>query len=107
MVTKKNRELDKHSITDEISNKLIIELNLIMDFILQFRLHVLQRKYHLSPNLGWDNFHPNKMSLFQVTPLIDWPCTATFNHTSKVFILLGQRFAQSKYNIDIFPNFGE
>lgn len=35
VVTKKNRELDKHSITDEISNKLIIELNLIMDFILQ------------------------------------------------------------------------
>lgn len=35
VVTQKNRELDKHSITDEISNKLIIELNLIMDFILQ------------------------------------------------------------------------
>lgn len=33
MVIKKNREFDKYLIIDEILNKLIIELNLIMDFI--------------------------------------------------------------------------
>lgn len=60
----KSRELNKHSITDAISNtgKLIIEPNLIFGKVnsIQFRLQVLQRKYHLSPNLGWDNFHPRK-----------------------------------------------
>lgn len=33
MVIKKNREFDKYLIIDEILNKLIIELNLILDFI--------------------------------------------------------------------------